>query len=86
VQPNSPNAAKPVAGSSEVMLISIKPDIAHQITKAGLQFMGCYRAANGVCFFLGGKAENKDYGDKEGYRLDAGGNSSPLAALKTLPL
>ncbi len=33
--------------------------------------MGCYRSTHGECYFVGGRVENKDYGDKEGYRLDA---------------
>jgi hypothetical protein len=49
----------------------MKPEIVRKLTQTGLEFMGCYRAANGLCFFLAGRVANKDYGDKQGYCLDA---------------
>jgi hypothetical protein len=49
----------------------MKPEIIDEIRRDGLEFMGCYRGTNQICYFLAGRVENKDYGDKEGYRLDA---------------
>lgn len=49
----------------------MKPEVIQKVRQAGLEFLGCYRAANGTCYFLACRAENKDYGDKEGYRFDA---------------
>src|SRR6266436_5131278 len=49
----------------------MKPRIAEQIREAGLEFMGCYRATDGVCYYLGGLVDRSNYGNKEGYRLNA---------------
>ncbi len=49
----------------------MKPRIVEKIRESGLEFMGCYRAADGMCYFLGGHIVQFDYGDKEGYQLNA---------------
>ena len=40
------------------------PKIVEDIRRDGLEFMGCYRAPTGICFFLAGRVATTDYRDR----------------------